>query len=220
VHVTNVEEAGNFMILATRKGEIKKTAISEFANVRRAGLIAYDIEPGDDLLFVAAVHKDGDVILGTRNGVAARFCETELRSASRSSGGVRGIKLQGDDEVVGLGAVREGTELLTITQDGFGKRTPMDEYRSTGRGVQGVFTMELRKKGRKLAGMRVVEASDELMLISKDGIVIRTVVESVRQAGRLTEGVTVMKLNKGDSVSSISTVGYDSRTPKKDDEGE
>jgi DNA gyrase subunit A len=118
---------------------------------------------------------------------------------------------------VGLGAVRDEAELLTISEDGYGKRTPMGEYRSTGRGVQGVFTMELRKKGRRLAGMRVVDPTDELMLISKDGIVIRTVVESVRQAGRLTEGVTVMKLNKGDRVSSISTVGYDSRKPADDD---
>jgi len=211
IHVSDFSAAGEFMVLATRRGEIKKTAISEFSSVRRAGLIAYDIEPGDDLLYVGAIPREGDVILASRDGLAARFCETELRSASRASGGVRGIKLQANDEVIGMGIVRDGAQMLTISQDGMGKRTPIDEYRTTGRGVQGVFTMELRKKGRKLAGMRVVEPSDELMLISKDGIVIRTVVETIRQTGRLAEGVKVMNLKSGDRVSSISTVGYADR---------
>ncbi|HEY8694171.1 MAG TPA: DNA gyrase subunit A [Chloroflexota bacterium] len=218
VYVRDFHEAGNFMVLATRKGEIKKTAISEFSSVRRAGLIAYDIEPGDDLLFVHAIHENGDVILASKKGYAARFSEKEMRSASRASGGVRGIRLQADDEVIGMDIVREGAELLTVTEDGFGKRTPVTEYRQTGRGVQGSFTMELRKKGRNVAGMRVVEPDDELMLISTDGIVIRTVVDSVRRASRLTEGVTVMKLGKGDKVSSISTVGFDNKTENPDDE--
>ena len=218
VHVRDFNEAGNFMVLATRKGEIKKTAISEFSSVRRAGLIAYDIEPGDDLLFVHAIHENGDVILASKKGYAARFSEKEMRSASRASGGVRGIKLQAGDEAIGMDIVREGAELLTVTEDGFGKRTPVTEYRQTGRGVQGSFTMELRKKGRNVAGMRIVETDDELMLISKDGIVIRTVVDSVRRASRLTEGVTVMKLGKGDKVSSISTVGYDNKTDKPEAE--
>ncbi len=218
VYVRDFHEAGNFMVLATRKGEIKKTAISEFSSVRRAGLIAYDIEPGDDLLFVHAIHENGDVILASKKGYAARFSEKEMRSASRASGGVRGIRLQAGDEVIGMDIVREGAELLTVTEDGFGKRTPVTEYRQTGRGVQGSFTMELRKKGRNVAGMRVVEPDDELMLISTDGIVIRTVVDSVRRASRLTEGVTVMKLGKGDKVSSISTVGFDNKTENPDDE--
>jgi len=218
VHVRDFNEAGNFMVLATRKGEIKKTAISEFSSVRRAGLIAYDIEPGDDLLFVHAIHENGDVILASKKGYAARFSEKEMRSASRASGGVRGIKLQAGDEAIGMDIVREGAELLTVTEDGYGKRTPVTEYRQTGRGVQGSFTMELRKKGRNVAGMRIVETDDELMLISKDGIVIRTVVDSVRRASRLTEGVTVMKLGKGDKVSSISTVGYDNKTDKPEAE--
>ena len=218
VYVRDFHEAGNFMVLATRKGEIKKTAISEFSSVRRAGLIAYDIEPGDDLLFVHAIHENGDVILASKKGYAARFSEKEMRSASRASGGVRGIRLQTGDEVIGMDIVREGAELLTVTEDGFGKRTPVTEYRQTGRGVQGSFTMELRKKGRNVAGMRVVEPDDELMLISTDGIVIRTVVDSVRRASRLTEGVTVMKLGKGDKVSSISTVGFDNKTENPDDE--
>ena len=220
VHVRDFNEAGNYMVLATRRGEIKKTAIAEFSSVRRAGLIAYDIEPGDDLLFVHAIHEDGDVILASKKGYAARFSEKEMRSASRASGGVRGIRLQAGDEAIGMDIVREGAELLTVTEDGFGKRTPVTEYRQTGRGVQGSFTMELRKKDRNVAGMRIVEPADELMLISKDGIVIRTVVESVRRASRLTEGVTVMKLGRGDKVSSISTVGYDNKNDKPEGEEE
>ncbi|HLQ33488.1 MAG TPA: DNA gyrase subunit A [Chloroflexota bacterium] len=220
VSVRNFEEAGNYMVLATRKGEIKKTAIKEFSSVRRAGLIAYDIEPGDDLLFVRAIHEKGDVIVASKNGLAARFSETTLRSASRASGGVRGIKLQSGDEAVGMDVVRPGAEMLTITEDGFGKRTPIEEYRTTGRGVQGVFTMELRAKGRKLAGMRVVDLEDELMLITKDGTVIRTVVETIRQTGRLAQGVTVMDLRPGDKVSSISTVGYDNRSEDGEKEAE
>jgi DNA gyrase subunit A len=208
------------MVLSTRKGEIKKTAIAEFSSVRRAGLIAYDIEPGDDLLFVRAIHENGEVILASRKAYAARFLEKEMRSASRASGGVRGIRLQAGDEVVGMDVVRDGAEMLTITDDGMGKRTPLDEYRTTGRGVQGVFTMELREKGRELAGMRVVDPDDELMLISKDGIVIRTVVETIRQTHRLSQGVKVMNLNRGDRVSSISTVGYDNKNGKPEDEGE
>ncbi|MDE3078191.1 MAG: DNA gyrase subunit A, partial [Chloroflexota bacterium] len=211
IHIRDFEKAGSFMILATRKGEIKKTALSEFASVRRAGLIAYDIEPGDDLLFVRALDKDDDVILASRNGFAARFSETELRAASRASGGVRGIRLQGKDEVIGMDVIREGAELLTVTEDGFGKRTLVSEYRRTGRGVQGVYTMELRKGRGGLAGMRVVDPDEELMLISKDGIVIRTQVSTVRQTGRLAQGVTVMKLGAGDKVVSISTVGFDKK---------
>jgi DNA gyrase subunit A len=218
--VRNFEEAGSYMVLATRKGEIKKTPIEHFSSVRRAGLIAYDIEPGDDLLFVRAVHENGEVILASRKGYAARFSEKTLRAASRASGGVRGIRLQPGDEVIGMDVVREGAELLTVTDDGFGKRTPIDEYRETGRGVRGVFTMELRHKGRNLAGMRVVDPDDELMLISQDGIVIRTNVETVRQTGRLAQGVTVMKLGAGDKVVSISTVGYDKKNGAADEEPE
>ncbi|MHB8618400.1 MAG: DNA gyrase subunit A [Chloroflexota bacterium] len=216
VHIRKFEDAGHYMALATRKGEIKKTPLAEFASVRRAGLIAYDIEPGDDLLFVRALHAGSDIILASRRGYAARFSETELRAASRGSGGVRGIRLQAGDEVIGMDVIRNDAELLTVTEDGFGKRTKVDEYRQTGRGVQGVFTMELRKGRGGLAGMRVVDPEDELMLISKDGIVIRTAVETVRQTGRLAQGVTVMKLGTGDKVVSMSTAGYDNKNGKEE----
>ncbi|MGH2468691.1 MAG: DNA gyrase C-terminal beta-propeller domain-containing protein [Chloroflexota bacterium] len=218
IHIRNFEEAGSYMVMATRRGEIKKTPLTEFSSVRRAGLIAYDIEPGDDLQFVRALEKDADVILASRMGYAARFSETELRAASRASGGVRGIRLQAKDEVIGMDVIREESELLTVTEDGYGKRTPVDQYRSTGRGVQGVYTMELRKGRGGLAGMRVVDPADELMLISKDGIVIRTQVNTVRQTGRLAQGVTVMKLGAGDRVVSISTVGFQNGDAKPTDE--
>jgi DNA gyrase subunit A len=197
----------DFMLLATKRGEIKKTPLREFESVRRNGLIAMDLEPGDELVFAKLAPEDADVVLVSSQGRASRFRASELRSASRISGGVRGMRLDPtDDAVVAMEIVEAGAMLLTISETGLGKRTEFSEYEPKHRGVQGVLTHNVTARTGRVVAARAVHEGDELMLVSQSGIVIRTTVDSIRQAGRLTQGVQVMNLGPGDKVASVAVI--------------
>ena len=196
----------DFMIVATRKGEVKKTAMDEFEVVRRSGLIAMDLEADDELIGAKLAHADDDVLLITAQGKAIRFTVAELRSASRTSGGVRGIRLPEDDAVVSLNLTPRDSELLVVTEYGYGKRTPIDEYPRQSRGGGGVITQKVTDKTGKVAAARVISDRDnDLMIISASGVVIRTDVGKVRVAGRATQGVTLMNLGESDAVVAVAT---------------
>jgi DNA gyrase subunit A len=197
----------DFMIMATRRGEVKKTSLDEFAVVRSLGLIAMDLEPGDGLVGARLVGAHDQVLLITECGQAIRFEVPDLRSASRTSGGVRGIRLEANDSVVSLCAVVPNSELLVVTTHGYGKRTPIAEYPTHGRGGGGVITARLTDKTGVVASARILtEADRDLMLISADGTVIRTDWKSVAQCGRPTQGVRLMNIAHGDRVVATATM--------------
>ncbi len=196
----------DYMIVATKKGEIKKTAMEEFEVVRRSGLIAMDLEEDDELIGAKLAHADDDVLMITAQGKAIRFTVEELRSASRTSGGVRGIRLTEDDTVVSLNLAPKDSELLVVTEYGYGKCTPIDEYPRQSRGGGGVITSKVTDKTGLLATARIITLQDnDLMIISGGGVVIRTDVSTVARAGRATQGVRLMNLSEGDTVVAVAT---------------
>src|SRR6266446_3334982 len=196
----------DFMIVATRKGEVKKTTMDEFEVVRRSGLIAMDLEADDELIGAKLAHADDDVLMITAQGKAIRFPIAELRSASRTSGGVRGIRLAGGDTVVSLNLAPKDGELLVVTEHGYGKRTPIDEYPTQSRGGGGVITLKVTDKTGSVASARVISDHDnDLMIISAGGVVIRTDVSAIARSGRATQGVRLMNLGEGDSVVAVAT---------------
>jgi DNA gyrase subunit A len=202
--------ARDFMVMATRRGEVKKTSLDEFAVVRSLGLIAMDLEPGDELIGARLVGATDQVLLATEHGQAIRFEVQELRSASRTSGGVRGIRLDESDNVVSLCAIIPDSELLVVTTNGYGKRTPVGEYPTHGRGGGGIITARLTDKTGKLASARILTEEDrDLMIVSAEGTVIRTDWHTVAQSGRPTQGVRLMNMTEGDHVVAITTMKGD-----------
>jgi len=196
----------DFMIVATKKGEVKKTAMDEFEVVRRSGLIAMDLEEDDELIGAKLARADDDALMITAQGKAIRFTVEELRSASRTSGGVRGIRLSEGDTLVSLNLTPKDSELLVVTERGYGKRTPIDEYPSQSRGGGGVITLKVTDKTGAVASARVISNHDnDLMIISAGGVVIRTDVSAIARSGRATQGVRLMNLGEGDSVVAVAT---------------
>ncbi len=209
----------DYMIVATKKGEIKKTAMSEFEVVRRAGLIAMNLEDDDELIGAKLAHAEDDVLMVTAGGRAIRFTVEELRSASRTSGGVRGLRLTEDDTLVSLNIAASGTELLVVTAHGYGKRTPVDEYPSHKRGGSGILTARLSEKTGKIADARIITGYDsDLMIVSAAGVVIRIDVSAIRVLGRTTQGTLVQNLADGDTVVAVSTTN--GKKPDEDEEKE
>ncbi len=195
-----------YCIMTTKKGKTKRVALSQFESVRPSGLIAMNLAKGDELGWVRLTTGNNDVIIITKNGKALRFDENNVRAMGRQAGGVIGIKMRGDDEVTSLEVVTKKGELLIITEKGYGKRTPLDKYVRKGRGTLGVKTVDTNAfpKIGKIVAARVVQKSDELTIISLNGVVMRTKVENISVAGRATMGVRIMNINEGDSVSSLA----------------
>jgi DNA gyrase subunit A len=200
------------MVMATAHGEVKKTPLADFKEVRRNGKIAMDLEKDDELIAAKLCHDDDEIVMITSNGQAIRFAVAELRSASRTSGGVRGIKLAKGGKVVSLEVVTPGHELFSITENGYGKRTPFEEYSAHHRGGQGIRNYEITKKTGVVVASRTVNAAMELIVISKDGIVIRTRMDSIRMTGRAAQGVSVINVAPGDCVASLATIDMSAPT--------
>jgi DNA gyrase subunit A len=194
----------DYILLATRNGVIKKTLLREFEEVRRNGKIAMRLDDGDQLIAARLASNESHVLMVSSSGQAIRFKIDDLREASRTSGGVRGMKLSNGGYIVGVETIDDGDQLLAITQHGYGKRTNLTEYPLQGRGGQGVKTLNITDKTGNVAACRIVEPGQELMLVSRDGVVIRTKVDSISLLGRNTQGVTVMRVGEGDEVAGIA----------------
>ncbi|MBI4287570.1 MAG: DNA gyrase subunit A [Chloroflexi bacterium] len=210
---------GLSMIMATSRGEIKKTSLHEFANIRSSGLIAMDLEEGDDLVSVRQAAEGEDVVLVTRNGRAVRFSVDKLRSASRASGGVRAVRLDPGDAVVSMDVISPNGYLLTISQNGYGKLTDVSRYPRHGRGTHGVLTFKINDKTGDVADSRLVKPTQELLLISVEGVVLRTSMEELRISSRHTQGTRIMNLDEGDRVAAIAVLERQCRTPVLPNEG-
>ncbi|MFQ3548553.1 MAG: DNA gyrase subunit A [Armatimonadota bacterium] len=195
-----------YMVMATEMGEVKKTDLSLFHNMRSNGLRAFDIEEGDSLKWVEISSGDDDVIMVTKNGLSIRFHEDDLRSAGRASGGVRGIRLNPGDKVVGMCLAKPDCELLVATETGFGKRTPLSDYRRQTRGGKGIKTLNLTEKTGHIVETAVVDDTDKVVIITSQGIIIKIKVKDIRCCGRSTQGVKLINLGQGDSVAALARI--------------
>ena len=213
-------EADHYMAMATRGGMIKKTSLAEYAKIRSNGLIAISLVAGDELRWVGLTDGQSDIILATRNGQAARFHEAEVRPMGRDTRGVTGIRLRGGDEVIGMEVVAPSSELLVVTEQGYGKRTVLEDFPVKHRATGGVIANSLNTETGKVAAVRVVGREDEeLMLITEEGTILRTEVSSVNRYRRASRGVTVMKPAEGDRIVSIA-VFVDDRLPIPEEDAE
>ena len=195
-----------FLFMATKKGIVKKTGLKEYDTARKGGLIALTLDEDDELIGVRFTDGERRIILGTRDGLAIMFEEDDVRSMGRQARGVHGIRLNDMDEVVGMDTVKEDSEVLTVTEEGYGKRTSATEYRVQQRGGKGVINMKVTEKTGAVVGLKVVTPNQELMLITQEGIVIRTNVDEISVISRNTQGVTLMKTETGDRVASLAVM--------------
>jgi DNA gyrase subunit A len=198
------EEGQQFVVMGTRKGVVKKTDLSAFSNPRAGGIIAIGVEDGDSVIAVEMSDGKEQIFLGTRDGMAIRFDETDVRPMGRTAYGVRGISLRDDDEVVAMEVVREGGTMLTVTQNGYGKRTELEEYRIQSRGGVGIINIQTSDRNGKVVGIAYVHDDDELMLISQQGKILRMVTKDIRAIGRATQGVRLLGVEEGDQVVSVA----------------
>jgi len=196
----------HFLIFSTLKGVIKKTVLSAYSNIRINGILALNLDKDDELVSTKLSDGNKDIIIVTANGQACRFNEKEIRPIGRVTRGVKGITLKKNDIVVSMDVVNEEGNLLTITENGYGKRSSISSYRKTHRGSKGVRTIITNERNGKVLYVREVTDDDELILASKDGMIVRIPVRDIRTQGRNTMGVTIMKLNKNDKVVSVAKI--------------
>jgi DNA gyrase subunit A len=197
-------EEDKFVVMGTLRGVIKKTSLSAFSNPRAGGIIAMGVEEGDAVIAVQQTDGAGEVFVGTRDGMAIRFEETDVRPMGRTAYGVRAITLRQDDLVVAMEAVKPGGTLLTVTERGYGKRTEIDEYRLTSRGGYGIIDIQTSDRNGKVVGFAYVQESDELLVITQQGMILRIKTKDVRLIGRATQGVKLIDIEADDRVVSIA----------------
>jgi len=203
------ENSIKYLVMVTKNGVVKKTPLKDFENVRRGGLIAIKLKPGDSLSSVKKIGDGDEIIIATKNGQSICFPEKDVRSMGRPAAGIRGIRLKKGDEVLGMEIVkkekgRDKELLLVLTDNGFGKRTPIKEYKCQGRGGSGVKTAKITAKTGPLAKIEIISNEEDLIVISQKGQVIRTKISSIPKLGRDTQGVRIMKMKAGDKVASAA----------------
>jgi DNA gyrase subunit A len=198
-----------FLVSATRKGQIKKTALEAYSRPRKGGIQATGLAPGDQVIGVAITRGNDEIVLGTRNGQAIRFRETDVRTMGRTAAGVKGIKLRKDDEVVDMIIVDTMATLLTVCENGYGKRTDFEQYRLQTRGGMGIINIRANDRNGSVVGLKSVRNADEMMLISQKGKIIRAAISSLRTIGRATQGVRVISLRSGDKLVAIASMAID-----------
>ncbi|MFJ7733127.1 DNA gyrase subunit A [Lysinibacillus sp. NPDC097231] len=207
-----------YFIFTTKTGITKRTPVSQFANIRTNGLIAISLREDDDLISVRLTDGDKQVIIGTRDGMLVRFQEDDIRSMGRTAGGVRGIKLRDGDEVVGMEIIEPGQEILVVTEKGYGKRTSEEEYRLQSRGGVGLKTMQITDKNGPMVAVKTVDGSEDLMLITINGMLIRMDVNDISLIGRSTQGVRLIRLGDDELVATVAKVEKEEESNEENDE--
>ena len=200
-----------YLVMVTEHGTIKKTVLSAYSNVRKGGIQAINLVKDDRLIEVKLTDGKSDIVIGTRNGMAIRFHESDVREMGRTATGVRGIRLSPGDIVIGFIVVHAGATLLVVTDKGFGKRSSFDDYRITKRGGKGIITVKTGEKNGKMIAMLEVSEKDELVIITEMGMVIRQGIKAIRVMGRNTQGVRVIRMKDGDSIADIAKVVTDDK---------
>ena len=195
-----------YLFMATSKGIVKKTELTEYDTARKGGLVAINLDEDDELIDVKLTNGEQHVILGTRNGIAIHFMEKDVRAMGRSTHGVKGIALEEGDVVVGMDVLKPDGEVLTVSEEGYGKRTAVREYRTQTRGGKGIINLKVTEKTGKVVGLKTVKPGQELMMITSDGIVIRIEVDGISLISRNTQGVTLMRTGAEDKVVALAMV--------------
>jgi DNA gyrase subunit A len=194
------------IMMATKKGVVKKTGLSAYSNPRATGVIAINLDPNDDLISVALTTGKDNIVLGTRNGMAIRFEESQVRSMGRASRGVRGINLRPQDEVVTMVVAEEKASLLTVCENGYGKRTGLENYRVQSRGGVGLINIKTSDRNGKVVALQAIGPKDDLMMITAHGLIIRTGLDEIRSIGRNTQGIRLIKLREGDKLVAAEKI--------------
>jgi DNA gyrase subunit A len=198
-----------YLITATRKGMIKKTRLDLYSRPRRGGIVAMALKDDDTLIAAAVTRGEQDVVLAKRNGRSIRFKETDVRSMGRTAGGVRGVKLDSGDYVVGMVVVAKGATLLTVTENGFGKRSPLDDYATKHRGGKGVINIRTTDRNGEVVAIKEVHDKDDIMIITRKGVVIRCPIAQLSVIGRNTQGVRLINLDEGDVVTDVAHLAHE-----------
>lgn len=198
-----------FLITATKKGMVKKSQLSLYSRRRRGGIVAMTLKEDDTLIEAAVTHGDQDVVLAKRDGRAIRFPEVDVRSMGRTAGGVRGVRLDPGDEVVGMVVVAKDATLLTVTENGFGKRSPLEDYSTKHRGGKGVINIRTTDRNGKVVAIKEVHDKDDIMIITRKGVVIRCPISQLSIIGRATQGVRLINLDEGDVVTDVAHLAYE-----------
>lgn len=206
INVQAEHDEHSYLFFTTRYGVVKRTSVTEFANIRQNGLKALNLKDEDELINVFLTNGQADIIIGTKMGYAVRFNENQVRNMGRAATGVRGVNLRADDHVVGASVISNDQEVLVITEKGYGKRTLASEYATKGRGGKGMKTANITEKNGPLAGLMAVNGDEDLMIITNTGVIIRTNVANISQTGRATLGVKVMRLDKGAQIVTFTSV--------------
>lgn len=216
INVQAEHDDNSYLFFTTRYGVVKRTSVTEFANIRQNGLKALNLKDEDELINVFLTNGQADIIIGTKMGYAVRFNENQVRNMGRAATGVRGVNLRAGDHVVGASVISDDQEVLVITEKGYGKRTLASEYATKGRGGKGMKTANITEKNGPLAGLMAVNGDEDLMIITNTGVIIRTNVANISQTGRATLGVKVMRLDEGAQIVTFTSVAADSE--KEEDE--
>jgi DNA gyrase subunit A len=206
-----------FIMMGTQRGVVKKTALSAFSNPRAGGIIAMGVEEGDSVIAVQVTDGSSEILIGTRDGMSIRYGEDDVRPMGRTAYGVRGITLRGEDFVVGMEAVKPGGTLLTVTERGYGKRTDLDEYRMQSRGGVGIINIDASERNGKVVGVTYVEAGDEILLITQQGMILRMETDGVRVIGRATQGVRLIDIEDDDRVVAVAKLDRDDAVTTPED---
>ena len=215
--VSDDQEKNGFLFMGTKQGIVKKTPISDFKNIRKSGLIAISLRDGDELLKVKITHGDAEMIMATRQGYSIKFSEKDVRPMGRSASGVRAIKLRDDDVAVCLDIAVEGEKLLVISENGYGKRTPLDEYKLQNRGGMGLITYKTSEKTGLVVGATVCKADDEMMLINNNGVAIRINVADISVTSRATMGVKLMRTLEDEAVVATAKIPASEKEGNEED---
>ena len=216
IHTRDIEnETERYLVMVTRNGTVKRLPVGTLKNLRNNGIRALRMEEGDQLITVRETDGARKILIATHDGMAVCFDENDVRPMGRDAVGVRGIRLREGDYVVGAARARAGRQVLSITEKGYGKRTPVEEYRITNRGGLGIKNYMVTEKTGGVVGIKVVDGSEDLLLATQGGILIRTPVESIRSAGRATQGVIVMRFKEeGDQVISMALTDHEEQAPE------
>ncbi|MFN4111731.1 MAG: DNA gyrase C-terminal beta-propeller domain-containing protein, partial [Ignavibacteria bacterium] len=206
-------DSNRFVVMVTEKGLIKKTRLDAFSNPRKSGIIAINLNEGDRLIDAKISDGADDIIIGTREGMAIRFNEQDVRDMGRNATGVKAINLDKNDRVVGMVVSKRKSTILVVTENGYGKRTEIDEYRITRRGGKGVKTLKTSDKNGKMVDIKEIDDNDDIVIITEKGMIIRQHAKDLRVMGRNTQGVKLIKLNPADRISAITRV-----VPEDEDE--
>jgi DNA gyrase subunit A len=211
----------HYVFMATSEGTVKKTSLTAFANPRKAGIIAVNLDEGDRLIGVAITDGESDVMLFSDAGKAVRFPESDVRPMGRDARGVRGMNLEDGQSVIAMLVTNDDSKsVLTATENGYGKRTPVAEYTRHSRGTKGMIAIQTSERNGRLVGACLVEERDEIMLISTGGVLIRTRVEDIREMGRATQGVTLINLDDGTYLAGVEKVAESDADERQDGQNE